>query len=127
MCEVVIIKLRVQWRLQDFGKARNVCCLRTAARKEQNQPKGKAMVTKTTSSNAEGMGLLKHFGVYILPQITPDADDRTVGFNVCPARFQFCFGPIPFYSPVLFFWNGNIILCSCILEAFIILFIFIGT
>jgi hypothetical protein len=39
----------------------------------------------------------------------PNGRRGTIEFNVCPAGFQSCFGPIhPFYVPVPSFGNGNI-------------------
>lgn len=47
-------------------------------------------------------------GIHNLPQIPLDAGSGTEECNVWPAGFWTYLGPIPLYSPICTFWNGNV-------------------
>jgi hypothetical protein len=59
-------------------------------------------------------GLLKPIRANIWPPCALDAGHGSVGFNVCPAGFWSCFGPISPSMPLfLLFGMGMFTLCHC--------------
>lgn len=56
--------------------------------------------------------LLKAFGDHMSLSHAPDSGYGAMGFYICPAGFWACFGPIPFYSTISLFWNGNVYFVS---------------
>jgi hypothetical protein len=116
MHETVTAKLKIQWRPQEVGDARNLeYLLGNGTGNEPNQPKKGAMWDAT--STVTGERLLKLFGAHIMPPCAPYAGHGTTGFNVCPSGFQSCFGHIPsFFVSICPFWIGMCMLSHCLLE-----------
>jgi hypothetical protein len=109
MFEAVRVKLIMQWRPQDDGDASNVKQLRKVVGNEWNQFKRATMWAK-----AVGVGMPKPFGAHITMPHTMDAGHGATGFNVCPAGFQSCFGPIFAFSPHPSLWNGMFKFCATV-------------
>jgi hypothetical protein len=63
----------------------------------------------TVNGQTTAMGLPKSVGAHITTPCALDARNRGIGFSVCSAGFQSCFGTIlPCYFPIPPFWNGNV-------------------
>ena len=86
------------WRPQEVGDFRTMgYLLRRAANREWNQPKRKKYVSVKKAERSWRSE--EHFDIRL-------GDEE---FGVCPAVFQFCFGPVyPHYVPFPVFWNTNV-------------------
>lgn len=95
------VKPGFHWRSQDVGHARAVgYLLRTAADRVWKRE-------KLQSANLEGVGGMKSHLI----------DTLDSEFEVCPAVFQPCCGPVFLpYAPIPSFWKGNVSFCDCMLE-----------
>lgn len=61
MCEVVKVKLTVQWTSQNIGDTRNIECMRKAANSKQSHHRRELM--KATTNNVIWVRLPNTFGV----------------------------------------------------------------
>lgn len=100
MQQVVRVKPKLQWRLQEHRDARNV---------EFCQGKLQAVSRASLREWPCGLQLARPQGLGChIPRGASHAGHRAKNV-ICTARFQSCFGPISFLCPALLsFWNGAV-------------------
>jgi hypothetical protein len=77
------------------------CPPRQVVSNKQSQSKTVAMWPLVSKA----VGMTKSLGAYNLPSCALGSGQGAIGFNVCPARFQYCFGPIPYHFSSLEVYN----------------------
>lgn len=96
--------LKVQWRQQEVGDARmwNICWGRLQS-VSKSSPSEKPLQLHLAVLRGHPRSLDFHLATTSL-----GTGHKAPGFNACSAGFLYCLGPIPFYLPVLAFWNVNV-------------------
>lgn len=83
------MKVKVLWKSQEAGGARNVDHLLSKAMgSEQRQPEREAIWVAANKSIGDRRPKL--FGAYILPEPAPGVRFAVSEFNICAARFWSC-------------------------------------
>lgn len=102
----VKVKPGLSWRPHNVSGARDGGCLpRKPAHSGRNQPKREQWAA---GSKARRVKSFEPFGI----------GHETVGFRVCPAGFESCFGSFPHYVPITPLGISMHILCHCMLEIY---------
>lgn len=114
MPEATTVKLKVQWRPQEVGDARNVEHLL----KKSHGSKAEPDQNKVWAAASEDIGVrpLKPSGTHILPHYAIDAGHKPTSFSVFPAGVWATLIQL-FSIPLIFpFSTGMFTLCYCTLD-----------